>query len=149
MVILYLQYVLDYHKCKLDLLDRIAHHYLAKNLTLPQAELLETFRDQLMDNYQEAWRASKAVGAPYMNLKYLLEIALIMETVFININYIWPQYYGDFEVSIVYVILAPHRLQGPVDSLIRDRINNFITSSRTYSAKNIEPNSLRRKDRGS
>lgn len=132
MVALYLQFVLDYRKYKLDKFDQIAARYAASTFAEQHV-----YRNQLVQDYEELRASCAFIGAPFTDLSYLLEIGILFLITLTNTNYLVPQFIN-FDVAIVWVVLAPHRLQASIDSLVSDRVNNFIVSARTYYTKAFE-----------
>lgn len=145
LVIVYHQYVFDYHKYKLDKFDLIANQtYTDGYLTPRQVECKELFRDHLVDGYEQARDAYKSIGAPFMHFNYIIENGLIYLILWTECVYLQPQYYyrfcRPFDYGVIDILLAPLRLQALTDRLIANRVNNFIVSSRTYEVLRMAEN---------
>lgn len=143
MIATYHHYIVDYHKYRLDRFDHMAvSQRQSLNLTSIQRESLEAIRNHLVASYKQAQGAFKRLGAPYIHFNYVVENIFIFLIVIVDWLYVLPQVYHRlwkfFDCSIVYSIIAPHKLQESIDAMICDRVNSFIESSRCYNGLLID-----------
>lgn len=133
-VVIYYQYLFNYHKYKLDRFDEIAANYKQQNPSPSVTEdRLAQFRMHLVGELRDAKLAAKAFGAPHVNLNHVTLNLYIVALVLTPFFYLQPQYGRPLALSIIHLILAPEQMQPPIDLMIRNRVNSFIASSRTFS----------------
>lgn len=140
---IYHQFVVGYHRHKVKKFDQIANNQMiGLNSTPLQRAYLETFKNQLVADYEGARKSYKAIGAPFMNLDSITTNVLIYLVIVNYITYLQPylyyKYKKPFNATLIYTISAHHKLQESVESIIRDRVNNFIASSRAYNSRFID-----------
>lgn len=129
------QYTVDFYLYKLEKFDRALEHY--RNRTHLTPGLIESTRNQLVSDFEEARKSLKMVGAPYINVHYVLEnafIFLIIVCYGIYMNLLlYYSFCKPFDFSIVYTVLAPEKLQLATNFIVHNMVNNFIVSSRNFN----------------
>lgn len=135
MYIVYNQYILDFHLFKLERFDiALKNHQNDGHTSLQQ---IESTRNQLVIDYEEARKTLKRIGAPYLNVHYVIEHAFIFLAVIcygMYMNFvIYYNFSKPFDFSIIYTVLAPEKLQHSANFVIHNQVNNFIISSRNYN----------------
>lgn len=136
--VVYHQYVLDYHNYKLSKFDQTLDRY-RHGLSHAQAEEVEIYRHHLVADCESARGASKLLGAPFMHFNYILENALIYLIILVNCQYLVPQFFKSYiDFTMIYMFFAPDKLKRSVDSLICNRVNSFIESSRLYNVQKLK-----------
>lgn len=142
LVAIYLNYVFDYYKYKLDRFNQTAENYKSANLISLEDESVDAFRLQLIGDYNEARSSFKRIGAPFINFNFIAENILIFLLLIGYSIYFQLQYYvthkESFDFTLLYTVIDLPSLQDSLDSIIRDRVNSFIVSSRMHHATVIE-----------
>lgn len=132
-------YRVDYHRYKLDRFDQLNNHL---NLTPYQKQYADEIRQHLFEDNDRALSDFKRIGAPYVHDNFSAEILYISMMTIVDCLYVQTQlyykFYDEFNYSIVYTMIAPTKLQEPLDTVIRDAVNGFIESSRLYSSLLID-----------
>lgn len=118
---LYLQHDYDY---KRDLMIRyLSQRRIQVDLSLITVQIVE------------AQRRLKLIGAPYMRMNFVLEMAQTFFLVAVNLGYIVPQVYFHFrpiDYSLFRYLLDPKSEQIYLDKLIRDEVDKFLCSSDNF-----------------
>lgn len=139
----YYHFVFDYHRYKLDKFDQLwlqtSDH---DRLSSAQIGHREQVRQQLVREYQEARQVLKRIGSPYLNFPFIAGMAKMALILSISVSYQLMQLYyrlwKPFDYNIVYTLLAPESLQPATDRIIREQVNRFIVSCRTYNEQLID-----------
>lgn len=140
-VVIYYHFVLDYYKYKLDRFDQLIDYYKRYDSDAVRSDYASSFRRQLISDYESALSTLARFGAPYVQFHHLTEHILMYGLIAINATYMYPQAYYKlrrrFDYSIVGIVIAPGGLQEMIDPSIRDRVNDFIMSSRAFSEQSV------------
>lgn len=135
----YQQFVFDYYKYKLNKFDQIIRRNDSFHvISALKDEDIKSFRAHLIEDYEKSRRTLKQFGAPFVNFSHLIENVWIFLIISTCLVYTLPQFYYKFweqyDNDFIMSVLAHDRLQHSIDSLICDRVNSFISSSRVYNS---------------
>lgn len=136
-IIIYNQFVFDYYRYRLDKFDRMARTLRGRGIMGSQIDYnVALYRSELVADCEDVRMLLKQIGAPFIQFSIISESALLSLLIVSFLIYRYPQLHikrNRLDFSFVCATLAPERLQRATDSLIRERVNNFIASSRIYN----------------
>lgn len=140
-VAIYHHCIFDYYKYELNRFDQMAEEQSQQN-GAPLTPVQIQFRQTLIALYGQARSSYKAIGAPFMHLGNIATIGFFYFVIATFAIYMFPQQYHKlhkpFDYSMIYAMIAPHKLQKSIDSAICEVVNSFLVTSKAYNRLLIE-----------
>lgn len=122
---LYLQHDYDYNR---ELLARYLSEHRSLNLGDSKAA-------DLLYQVKESRARLKSVGAPYMGVSFILELAYIYMLAAVNLCYLVTQigfHYKPIDLSLFRYLMDPKREQFHLNRLIRGEVDKFVQSRKIF-----------------